>query len=65
MKNVLSLSYVMLRKGIIWLNVQNVEKKSALLRRPGRWLEEKTRVAREQRLQLDSLNIVEKLSGPP
>ena len=63
MENVLSLSCVMLRKGIIWLNVLNVKEKSVLLRRLGRWLEGKIRVAREQNLQLDSLNVVENLSG--
>jgi hypothetical protein len=59
MENVLCPSCVMLRKGIIWLNVLNVKEKSALLRRLGRWLEGKIRAAREQNLQLDFLNAVE------
>lgn len=54
---------VMLQKGSLWLNVLNVKEKSALLRRLGRWLEGKIRVAREQNLQLDSFNVVENLSG--
>ena len=50
--------------GILWLNVLNVEVKSALLRRLGRWLADQIRVARETSSQLDSLNTVEKLSDP-
>jgi len=53
----------MLQKGSLWLNVLNVKEKSALLRKLGRWLEGKIRVAREQNLQLDSFNVVENLSG--
>jgi len=49
----------MIEKGTLWLNVLNVERKLALLRRLGKWLEEKTRLAREQNLQLGSLSIVE------
>jgi len=48
---------------VSWLNVLSVKEKLVLLRRLGRWLEERTRVAREQSLQLDSLNAVENLSG--
>jgi hypothetical protein len=59
MENVLSLSYVIYEKGILWLNVLNVKEKSVLLRRLGRWLEGKIRAEREQNLQLDSLNVVE------
>jgi hypothetical protein len=53
----------MFQKGSLWLNVLNVKEKSVLLRRLGRWLEGKIRVAREQNLQLDSFNVVENLSG--
>jgi hypothetical protein len=62
MENVLSLSDVMFQEGILWLNVLNVEWKSVLLERLGRWLEDQTRKEREQSLQLDSLTIVENLS---
>jgi hypothetical protein len=55
-------SDVMIEKGIPWQNVLNVERKLVTLRKLGRWLGEKTRVAREQSLQLDSLNIVGSLS---
>jgi len=54
---------IMFQKGSLWLNVLSVKEKSVLLRRLGRWLEEKTRLAKERNLQLDSLNIAEKLSG--
>jgi hypothetical protein len=47
---------------MLWLNVPNARKKSVLLRRLGRWLAEKTRVAREQNLQSDSISVVEKTS---
>jgi len=53
----------MLKKGIIWLSVLYVKEKSVNQKRHGRWLEGKIRKAREQNLQLDSLNIVENLSG--
>jgi len=53
----------MFEKGSLWLNVLSVKEKSVLLRRLGRWLEGKIRVARERNLQLDSLNVVENLSG--
>jgi hypothetical protein len=52
-----------MKKGILWLNALNVKEKSALLRRLGKWLEEKIRVARERNLQLDSLNVAENLLG--
>ena len=52
----------MFQKGSLWLNVLSVKEKSVLLRRLGRWLEGKIRVARERNLQLDSLNVVENLS---
>lgn len=48
----------------LWLNVLNVRKKSVSLRRFGRWLEEKTKVAKELNSQLDSLNAVENRSDP-
>ena len=63
MENVLSLSDVMFEEGILWLNVLNVEWKSVLLERLGRWLEDQTSKEREQNSLLDSLSIVEKLSG--
>jgi len=47
----------------MWLSVPNVEWKSALPRSLGRWLEDQTRMEREQSLQLDCLSIVENLSG--
>jgi hypothetical protein len=50
------------KKGISWLNALNARKKLALQRRLGRWLEEKTRMAREQSLLLDCLNAAENLS---
>jgi hypothetical protein len=49
-------------RGISWLNVLNVERKLVLLRRLGRWLAERTRVAKEMSLRLDSLSTVEKLT---
>jgi len=55
---------IMFQKGSLWLNVLSVKEKSVLLRRLGRWLEGKIRVARERNLQLDSLNVVENLSDP-
>jgi hypothetical protein len=65
MENVLSLLGRNVSNGeILWLNVLNVKEKLVLLRRLGRWLEGKIRVAREQNLQLDSLNAAENLSGP-
>jgi hypothetical protein len=39
-----------------------VEQKSVLLRKPGRWPEEQTRVARKLSLRLDFLSTVEKAS---
>lgn len=45
-----------------WLNVLNVEWKSVLLKRLGRWLEDRTSKEREQNLPLDSLNVAEKPS---
>jgi hypothetical protein len=48
MENVISLSDVTLWKGIVWLNVQNVEEKLALLESLGRWLADPTRMEREQ-----------------
>jgi hypothetical protein len=63
MENVLSLSCIMLKKGIIWLNALYVKKKSVNQKRHGRWLEGKIRKAREQNLQLDYLSIAENLSG--
>jgi hypothetical protein len=62
MENVLSSSDVMLQKGLLWLNVLNVEKKSALLRRLGRWRADQTRVAKERNSQSDSSSTAEKLS---
>ena len=47
----------------MWLSVPNVEWKSALPSGLGGWLEDQTRTAREQSLQLDCLSIVENLSG--
>ena len=47
-KNVASLSDVTLRKGIVWLNVQNVEEKLPLLENLGKWLADPTRMEREQ-----------------
>ncbi len=49
----------------LWLSVLNVERKSALLRRRGKWLEDQTRMARNWSLQLGSSSIVEKLSELP
>jgi hypothetical protein len=49
-------------RGMSWLNVLSVRKKLALLRRLGRWLEGKTRAAREWSLRSDSLNAAENLS---
>ncbi len=57
-------SYVMVEQWNLWLNVLNVRKKSVSLRRFGRWLEEKTKVAKELNSQLDSLNAVENRSDP-
>jgi hypothetical protein len=65
MENVLLPSHVMFRKGILWLNALNVEKKSVLLPSLGRWLDEQTKVARKQNLQSDSSTIAEKLSELP
>jgi hypothetical protein len=48
MENVLTSYNVILKKGMLWLNVLNVRKKSVHLRKHGKWLEEKTRVVREQ-----------------
>jgi hypothetical protein len=48
---------------ILWLNVLNVKEKLALLRRLGKWLEERTRVARELNLRLDFSSAVENPSG--
>jgi hypothetical protein len=45
-----------------WLNVLNARKKSVLLRRLGKWLAEKTRVASGLNSQSDSLSVVEKAS---
>ena len=59
MENVLSLSDVMFQEGILWLNVLNVEWKSVLLERLGRWLEDQTRKVREHNSRLDSMNVVE------
>jgi len=64
MENVLTSSNVIFQKGLLWLNALNVRKKLALQRRPGRWLEGKTRVAKGWSLQLDSFNAVENLSDP-
>jgi len=50
------------RMGMLWLNVLSVRKKSVLLRRPGRWLAEKTRVAKGLNSQSDSFTVVEKAS---
>jgi hypothetical protein len=36
------------KKGTSWLSVLNVEKKSVLLRRLGKWLVDQIRVEREQ-----------------
>jgi hypothetical protein len=49
--------------GKLWLSALNARKKSASLRRLGRWLEEKTRAARELNSRSDSLNAVENLSS--
>jgi len=48
--------------GMLWLNVLSVRKKSVLLRRPGRWLAEKTKVAKGLNSQSDSFTVVEKAS---
>ena len=61
-KNVASLSDVTLRKGIVWLNVQNVAEKLALLERVGRWRADQTRMEREQSSLYDSSTAVELLS---
>jgi hypothetical protein len=53
---------VMFEKGILWLNALNVKEKLVLLRRLGRWLEERTRVEREQNLLLDCMSAVERSS---
>ena len=47
-----------------WLNVLNVRRKSALPRKLGKWLEEKTRAVREQSSRLGSFNAVENHSDP-
>ena len=62
MENVIFQSNAMFRKVISWLSVLNVERKLVLLRRLGRWQVERTRVAKEMSLRLDSLSTVEKLS---
>ena len=62
MENVLFPSYVMSVKGILWLNVPCAKRKSAILRRLGRWLVEKTRVVRGQNSRSDSINVVERRS---
>jgi hypothetical protein len=62
MENVLWSSDVMFEKWKLWLSVLSARKKSVLLRRPGRWLAEKTRMAREQNSQLDSISVAEKPS---
>jgi len=61
MENVLLSSYVIFEKGILWLSVLNVEEKSVLLQRLGRWLVDEIRVARRRSLQSDSSTIVERL----
>jgi hypothetical protein len=48
MENVLFSSDVMLEEWNLWLSVLSVRKKSANLRRLGRWLERKTSLVREQ-----------------
>jgi hypothetical protein len=48
MENALTSYDVMLEKGMLWLNALYVRKKSVHLRKHGKWLEEKTRAAREQ-----------------
>ena len=55
---------VTLKKGIVWLNVLNVEQKSVLLRRLGN-AGDQIRVERKQRLRLDFLSIVENPSELP
>jgi hypothetical protein len=50
------------KRGMSWQNVLSVRKKSALQRRLGRWLEEKTRAAKEWSSRSDSLNAAENLS---
>jgi hypothetical protein len=47
---------------MLWLNVPSVRKKSVLLRRLGRWLAEKTRVARGPNSRSDSFTVAEKAS---
>jgi hypothetical protein len=54
----------MFEKGISWLNVQNVRKKSVNQKRLGRWLVEKIRMAKERNSQSDCLSAVGKLSDP-
>jgi hypothetical protein len=62
MENVLFPSCVMSEKGILWLNVPCVKRKSVLLRRLGKWLVGKTRAARGQSSQSGSISVVERLS---
>ena len=51
-----------MKRELIWQNVPNVRKKSVLLRRRGKWLAEKTRVASEPNSQSDFINAAEKPS---
>ena len=46
----------------MWLSVPNVERKSALPRSLGRWLEDQTRAARKRNSRSGSSSIAEKLS---
>ncbi len=50
------------RMGMLWLNVPSVRKKSVHPRRRGRWLAEKTRVAKGLNSQSDSFTVVERTS---
>ncbi len=63
MENVLFSFHIMFRKGFSWSSALNVRKKSRILKRLGRWQVEKTRRAREQNSQSDSMNAAENLSG--
>lgn len=49
----------MLEEWKLWLNVLSARKKSVNPRRHGRWLEEKTKMAREPNLQLGFMNAAE------
>jgi hypothetical protein len=62
MENVLLASYVMIKPWELWLSALSVRRKLASLRKLGRWLEEKTRAARELNSQLDSSSAVENRS---